>query len=682
MTDPALPHEDATLSPAASTASAPVAFATSADVLALVEVLGTMRSAFDEGPEALNAAIEALSDALEEGDADAANVRDAVHALLDTGTSTHMLTEQGLLSGEGLLEGVLRRAGSRIAPAPARSAALEVALGQWLDRGDAALFEAVEERQAARLVRALSIPDAEGARGELSTAMIILATRIAGDGLDPRLTERMPSLETWQSPFVALSRQVDRYAEAWTEDACHAAACDDTLRAILRCQREVATFRLRKQRLGTTLHLSSSSLRMQQQLRRLDLLVRSTKPLAEGGSRAVATLSLELLASVARRSPVRDFVGEKLGMLSYLVVGHAAQKGGGYAAHTRTELALFARKSLLGGVIVAVFATLKPVLSRADLPPVWQAALYGLNYALCFVLIYLLGATLATKQPAVTASRLAASLEEGPDHEDFARLVRAIWRSQYLSFVGNIVGAASVAVALVAAIHASTGMQLLSVTEAEYLAKSLDVTSSGTVFYAGVAGVMLAFAGLFSGFVDNAVVFHRLGDRVRAGTGVFQLIPVGLRDGTATQLDKRLGSLLGNALLGFLLGSAGTIGFILGLPFDIRHIAFASAHSALALWFAPDLLTAMNVGKLFVAVVTIGLVNFLISFLLTLQVAIRARQVEGIDWRRQIRQLARLLRAEPLSFFLPERERGRSTGASLTPPDQSTVRRNKSEQTQ
>ena len=285
----------------------------------------------------------------------------------------------------------------------------------------------------------------------------------------------------------------------------------------------------------------------------------------------------------------------------------------------------------------------------------WQAGLYGLNYAICFVLIYLLGATFATKQPSVTASRLAASLEEGPDYEDFARLVRAIWRSQSMSFVGNILGASSVALLLVAAIDASTGIALLSIEEAKYLAMSLDPTTSGTVFYAAVAGVMLSFAGLLSGFVDNAVVFHRIGDRVRAGTGVFRVVPRSYRARFADQVDKRIGVVTGNAVLGFLLGSAGTVGLMLGLPFDIRHIAFASAHSALALWFAPELITFTMVAKLLVAVLVIGMVNFLVSFALTLSVAVTARRVEGVEWRRQLRQLWRLLREDPRAFIIPDR---------------------------
>lgn len=649
MSDPAVAAPDRPV------ADLTVAFAPNAD--ALRAVLDDLRAAYRAGPDALDEAVVRMVSTFGGHGPDSVAVRSVVASMLRASTSTHALTELGLLADEGLFEGVARRVGARVAPAPPRAAPVEAALMGLLEPGDGAIFDAIRPAQVVGLVRALAAdPEVADQRAELASALVILATRIAGLGLDARLTERMPSLETWQSPFIALSRVVDRYAEAWVNGDDSVARCDEALDIVRRCRRQVIAFRRRKTSLGTTLHLSSSSLRMQQQLERLERLLRCTRPVDEGGDEAIARLTLDVLAAIARRSPVIEFVRHKLDLLSYLVIGHAAQKGEGYAAHSRSDLRSFARKSLFGGVIVAVFGTLKPVLSRLDLPHVWQAAVYGANYALCFVLIYLLGATLATKQPSVTASRLAAALEEGPEHEDFARLVRAIWRSQYMSFIGNIIGAGTVAVALVAVYGLVTGSDLLSVDDAKYMAKGLGLTTSGTVFFAAVAGVMLSFAGLLSGFVDNAVVFHRLGDRVRAGTGLFRAVPRRWRARLAEQVDKRTGVVIGNAVLGFLLGSAGTIGVLVGLPFDIRHIAFASAHAALAVWFDPALQTLSTVALLLASVVTIGLVNFLVSFGLTLTVAITARRVEGIRWRQQLRQVWALLRSDPWAFFVPRAE--------------------------
>ena len=95
-----------------------------------------------------------------------------------------------------------------------------------------------------------------------------------------------------------------------------------------------------------------------------------------------------------------------------------------------------------------------------------------------------------------------------------------------------------------------------------------------------------------------------------------------------------------------------------GLPFDIRHIDFASSHRATAVWCAPELATLAGVLSVLGSVAVIGLVNFVVSFGLTLSVAIDARRLDGVDWRAGIRGVAGLALARPLAFFVPPRRSG------------------------
>jgi site-specific recombinase len=287
--------------------------------------------------------------------------------------------------------------------------------------------------------------------------------------------------------------------------------------------------------------------------------------------------------------------------------------------------------------------------------PVPQALLYGANYAVCFALIFLLGATLATKQPALTASRLADALASGPGYSPlFVERVRAIWRSQFVSFLGNIAGAGVFTIVFAYAFQRATGHALVGDAEAQKLAAKLHPWQSGTMAYAAIAGVMLSAAGFMAGFIDNAMVFHQVSERVRGGGGVFWLVPgEQLREALARRVEASAGALSGNVILGFMLGSAGAFGAILGIPFDIRHIAFGSSHTALALWQVPSSFSLWDVALLFVSVAGIGFINFLVSFSITLAVAINARRLEGVDWRAQMASLWRLMRAEPLSFLLP-----------------------------
>jgi site-specific recombinase len=574
--------------------------------------------------------------------------------LLRLTNSTHLLTEIGILSGDSITAGVFRGLGARLAPAPPRGPELENVLRTLFTRADAETLRRVDVVDLSVWVGVLL----EGSsnwddRGELASALVILATRVAGAGLDARLSERMPSLEIWGSPFIELSRLVDQYADAYVRDA-HASLTEATLGCIDRCTARVEAFRTEKETLGTTLYLSSASLRMLQQLQRLRLLVGFTLEDERAGS--AAELTHALACELGRRSPTWHFIAQKLELLAYLVIGHAAQKGDKYAVRRPSEYWGFWKKSLLGGLLVGVFASLKIHLTHEGLAIVPQAFVYGANYALCFALIYAFGGTLATKQPALTASRLAESLEAGAAPEPFAELVRAIWQSQFVSFLGNIAGAAVCAAAVALCFAEITSAELVSADEATALAKKMHPLQSGTIWYAAVAGVMLSTAGFIAGFIDNAVVFHRVADRVRAGSGVFGLLPARWRPAAAARVEQHTGGLSGNVVLGFMLGSAGAVGIILGLPIDIRHIAFASAHGALALMYVPGLLTAAGVATVVLSALTVGLVNFLVSFGLTLAVAVQARRLDGVDWRAGRRELWRLFRTRPLRFLLPLRD--------------------------
>lgn len=618
-------------------------------------LIGDLRRAAKDDDAAVVRLVTMSAARINEGGAYAQGIRAEVRRLLKITDSAHLLTEVGILADEGLYHGTVRRAGARLAPVPTRGDDLEQVLATLIVRRDEQWVRALRPDVVQTWIRAL-FHDTEAGwddPSELASALMVLATRIAGAGLNARLVDRMLHLQRWTSPFLGLSRAVNRYAERLADGQPDAESWQTATLLVDQCIAQVESFRDSKTALGTTIELSSHTLRMQQQLRRLHLLLDMVEDDEAAWSEASATLMLELLVATARRLRIRDFVREKLDLLAYLTVGHAARKGEGYEAHTTSDFRKFLFKSTLGGFLVAIFASLKIHLSHGGLAPVPQGLLYGLNYAVCFALIFFFGATLATKQPAVTASRLAHALESGGRSDTFARLVRAIWRSQFISFVGNIAGAAAFSVLFAVAFQRLMGTALVGRDEAIELMGKLHPFESLSLYYAAIAGVLLSSAGFFAGWVDNAVVFHRLADRIAAGTGVFVMVPRSLRRRMASRVDHKLGALSGNLVLGFMLGIAGTVGVVTGLPVDIRHVAFASSQATLGIFAVPEMHVSVHIATMLVAVVLVGLVNFLVSFGLTLFVAIESRKVEGVDWRRALRSVLGLILRQPFRFFFP-----------------------------
>ncbi|HGO7028620.1 TPA: recombinase, partial [Neisseria meningitidis] len=74
---------------------------------------------------------------------------------------------------------------------------------------------------------------------------------------------------------------------------------------------------------------------------------------------------------------------------------------------------------------------------------------------------------------------------------------------------------------------------------------------------------------------------------------------------------------------GMLLGMTGYFGHLLGLPLDIRHVAFSSANLGYAAVSGNVGLGTFVLGIF--SVLAIGLVNLCVSFSLALFVALRSR---------------------------------------------------------
>jgi site-specific recombinase len=82
------------------------------------------------------------------------------------------------------------------------------------------------------------------------------------------------------------------------------------------------------------------------------------------------------------------------------------------------------------------------VLSTWHVSDFAHGVLYGLNYAVSFLLLQRLGLVLATKQPAMTAAALASIVREqqGDDRAtQIADYAARICRSQLAAVLGNVI---------------------------------------------------------------------------------------------------------------------------------------------------------------------------------------------------------------------------------------------------
>ncbi len=583
------------------------------------------------------------------------------------------LTESGIPFDHGFFEELSSRLARRVLPDEPDDHDLRGLVRHVFHRRDDHLWlVAVPEATWRRLMDLLGLhaETVVGVPDELAASIRVLAHHVASLGLSSEITERMPQLDGLDSPFLAVSDAVLRYTRSFDNDieGDEEPLLDEALVTLADCRRAVEELRANKHVFGTSLRLTTLSFRLLRQVERLERLLQMTQPRHRDVQRAMLDVFLDVVRAECTRDLVRPHVRESADLLAYQVVEHAAKKGAKYITTTRAEYLKFLRSSLLGGAIVAVFALFKLELDALSLSLAAEAFVFSANYALCFVLIYVAGATLATKQPAMTANALARSMD-GPRGEHrldtLADMIVRVWRSQFISFVGNLLCAFPLAIVLAELHGAIAGSPLVTTETSAYLFAGVHPWASPALFYAGIAGVFLFLAGLTSGYFDNRNRYRRLSARIARVPWLRRVVGPVRAARIGTLVDDHGGAIVGNVFLGACLGTAGTLGVIFGVPFDIRHIAFSSANVGFGLDGVGYAVDPNALATAILGVLGIGFVNFVVSFGLALRTAMASRAIAAWEYRHVLRLVGHHLLRRPWDFFVPPS--GASTPADAVP---------------
>lgn len=156
-------------------------------------------------------------------------------------------------------------------------------------------------------------------------------------------------------------------------------------------------------------------------------------------------------------------------------------------------------KSAAGaGVIIATMATLKILSARLVMAPLMQAFIFSMNYSLGFMLIHVLHFTVATKQPAMTAAALAATVQQRKGSKtaqiaELAALIINIIRTQFIAILGNISIAIPVAAIITLLWQYGMDEPLLNHIKATQTLHALNPFTSLAIPHAAIAGVCLFF---------------------------------------------------------------------------------------------------------------------------------------------------------------------------------------------
>ena len=499
------------------------------------------------------------------------------------------------------------------------------AYARWIGEAPAELWE--------RLCAMIDCDAWAAVRASVHDAIALVALRTSALGLSREIRSRA---KTFDKPIATLPfYQLSRVGEAACGQAI--AACRDRLREV----------HAHLEEFGISVDVVYRIDVIEKNLDRLEQLL----ALETGGVAAGAALASTLVAARIRERSLRDIFRNNTRLLARKVIERAGETGEHYITATKREWWKMIASAGGGGVLTAGTTAFKYMVVAGHFPLFVEGFLASTNYAISFLLMQFLGFTLASKQPSMTAAALAEAMHDSnPERlDDLVTTIARICRSQLAAAIGNV-GFVIPAALILNAIYASThGHPFLDEHAAEHTFESMHPTESGTIFYASLTGVLLWLSSLGAGWLENWAVYRRIPDGI-AEHRMGRVVGRRTTQWLARKFRHHIAGIGGNVSIGLLLGMVPVIGRFFGLPLEIRHITLSTG--ALTLAACTTGVHHHGFWPAIGGVAIIGTLNFGVSFVLALMVAIRARGVEHAWLRLTGAVFLRLLRS-PREFFLP-----------------------------
>jgi len=616
-------------------------------------------------------AVQALCHLLNRNSAYPQLLRDAILRLLGERKPVSFYVDSGIQPNSGFFSEMRRRIGHKILPDAINPAYLKDVFALiFTKESDELWVHAVPDSVWLELLQQLDFNAAPmgllmRSQQSLLDAAEVLSYRISASGLQPELIRNHPELEDHASPFITQNVEFgDFLALTLDESASNEKRVDISHILVMldQCRQVIARIRRNSSQTGTSLDLTFLLQGMTQQIRRLEALLTIIKRLRAGDNthQEFVTLFKTLVSAECHKNDIGLHWRENMETLALRVTENASRTGEHYITENRKEYFALMRSAMGAGLIVGVMAMIKILTAGKHYAPLTEAILFSLNYGLGFVLIHILHFTVATKQPAMTAAAIAASIDASDgktrDLDKLVTIIAQTMRSQTIAIIGNVVLALPTAMLIAWAAFTFSGHHFVDVDKAHKLLADIDPFHGGALFYAGVAGVCLFLSGLIAGYHDNIAIYNKIPQRLMALRWLQKLFGKPRLARIATYIENNLGALAGNFYFGCLLGGMAAIGVLLGLPIDIRHITFSSAFVGFSFVGLDFEVTGHMVLLAAAGVMLIGTVNLLVSFRLALYVAMKSRKVSFAQWGMLIKAVLNRLNQHPADFFLPPKK--------------------------
>jgi site-specific recombinase len=536
---------------------------------------------------------------------------------------------------------------------------------------DAQWLAAIDDETLARLAQALGPVFAHGrdAREPLIDGIAYLAAAVRASGHSGALRQRMSAELLADDPFRQLASAAERLGEhARSGDTAALLQESQYLRALLdACRRAADSVRAHLEAYGVSVDVVFEADQLRARCDRIEALLNTL--LSPQPARELLRLVAELAEQAQARRGIGSLFARHYSLLARKVAERSAATGEHYITRNRAEYGQMLRAAAGGGAVIVITTFVKFLVGAMGLAAFWAGLAAGLNYAISFVVIHLMHWTVATKQPAMTAPAMAASLAaiRGPadkisDVSDDTRVeafvdeVAHLIRSQAAGIFGNLMVAGPVVLAVQLAAQAAFGRPLVGEQTAQYVLHSLTLLGP-TALYAAFTGVLLFASSIIAGWAENWFVWHRLDSAIAWNPRSIALLGAARAQRWGAWWRANISGLTANVSLGLMLGLVPAVASFFALPLEVRHVTLSTGQLAAALgalgW---DLLRESAFWWCAAGIAVTGVLNLTVSFVLAFKVALRSRGIRLADRSRIYRAIRARLWRRPMSFLFPPKE--------------------------
>ncbi|MBS7333631.1 site-specific recombinase [Faecalibacter bovis] len=493
-------------------------------------------------------------------------------------------------------------------------------------------------------------------KNSLLQAMLILSDRVSGGFSGKEMIRYSSEVNYLGNPFSVLGLHINKILlkPDASFDILEIKEC------ISNCRKLLDDILTQKDYKGISLDVAAKINRIQQQLTRLQVVLSAFNDIKNGN--LIAFYSNSAKSWTEYYSPkkwMNNQLSSTLYLITFLVTYHNGKTGEKYITTTAKEYVRMFWTACGGGLIVAILCFIKTAIGNVpDSSPFFKGFFFSVNYAIGFTTIYLLHWTLATKQPSMTAARIARALvpASGTDLnvKDFTTLFAQLCRSQLIAILGNVIAGFSIALLIFLFLDKVLGIEVLKYSKAYHYWEEVVIMDPKIFYFGGIAGIFLFISGVISGITINNQRFYNIPERIYHHPLLVKFFNANRRRSISNWFERNNGGIVGNIAFGFMMGFAFLIGDILGVPFDIRHITFAAGNFAIGIGGMDYHFTdkgAIFMG--FISVFLIGWCNFIVSFVLSLMLAFRSNNLPIYKMFPMFINIIKAFFRNPLPFFIP-----------------------------